>query len=526
MQPDRSIPEDDDSQQLPLAASESSSATPVAAGPLENLQRRYSDQLSQDIGRLEAEKDQLQADITALRIDYDRLSNEMRLLQASIEATRHEADAQAVDNRAAVSGPRLPGEPVAGPAEPNEHRSAEPRFTESELAEQALDDLPALMPLLPGESTAPRAAVSTVPTPEHSSVALPIPSTSEQRRLRQSQRQQMRASFGQSQRTKQADDRKGLVLSAIATLLMAFQFCLIYSISQGGNWLGVVSIGELGVGFMPAVALLWLRMLVTVPALVLLAPQLYADTWLDLQDWMYRGGESDSEGSSLTLLVGSGVALFFSQVFIYQCVGSVGPVVGATLLFLYPLVAIPLGFLFGKARSPTPLGLVALIAIAMGGILTIKPAITATETPATLWLGILASVAFSVYIVLTNISYQRQCHPIPVGLVQFSTVAVLSSIVLLAKPIEPVNIEWLSFALWGILIGVSMLLVYLFNYSSLRLMGARTAIVAAAVPLMTLLLAWSFTPMPSLAVIQWTGILLVTIGGIALNREKLGISKS
>ena len=208
------------------------------------------------------------------------------------------------------------------------------------------------------------------------------------------------------------------------------------------------------------------------------------------------------------------------------------------LLFLYPLTAMPLGQIALPEQKLTPLGLLAMVAIAMGGILAIRPVFTSFSLgalsnslvnggPSVVWLGLLASLAFSLYVVLTNLSYREQhCHPMPVAIVQFSTMAVLSSIVLLVKPLKPVAIDWLSFSLWGILLGLVMLLVYLFSYTSLRLIGARTAIVAAATPLATALLAWSFTPHPSLAIIQWTGIGLVTLGGIAFGQEKLSSAKS
>jgi drug/metabolite transporter (DMT)-like permease len=482
-------------------------------GPLEKLQRGYSDQLSQDIERLEAEKAKLQTDIAALK-------------QARAQL---QAEQQAVDSAAdsAVQAEAVQAEELTLQAE-----EAQPKTS-----------LLVPMPRLPGEPPVPMAGPSKT---THGSVELPIPATSEQRRQLSIQR-------------KAADDqwddgvlRKGVGLSAIAAILMAWHFCVIGTLGQGGQWLWL-PIHQLGTGFVPAVALLWLRMLVMLPSLGLLAPQLYKYTWEDLQDWVYN------RDRLLTLLIGSGVALFFADALIYQCIGLVGPAIGAMLLFLYPLTAVPLGALLIPERKMSPLGLLAMVAIAMGGILAIRPAIgslrnalggslavpltgsladpladplshplaaastslNAVATPSAILLGVLASATFSLYVVLTNLSYrQQQCHPIPVSIVQFSTVAVLSSIVLFIKPLQPVAINWLSFSLWGILLGLIMLLVYLFSYSSLRLIGSQTAIVAAVTPLATLLIAWSFSPRPVLAVLQWTGILLVTLGGIALGQEK------
>ena len=175
----------------------------------------------------------------------------------------------------------------------------------------------------------------------------------------------------------------------------------------------------------------------------------------------------------------------------------------------------------GQARGVSSFALLALVAIAMGAFLVMSPLLSGEASPA-LGLGLLASLCFSIYIVLTNWSYRKRCHPIPVAMVQFSTMAVLSSLVLLLRPLKLVTISWLSLSLWGILIGCAMLLVYLLNYSSLRAIGPRAAIVASATPLITLIIAWSFKPTPSLEIIQWTGIFLVAVGGIALSKEKLG----
>ncbi|MGB3293684.1 MAG: hypothetical protein WBB01_11915, partial [Phormidesmis sp.] len=120
---------------------------------------------------------------------------------------------------------------------------------------------------------------------------------------------------------KKAQMRKGMILSAIATVLMAWHYGLIGALAQGESWLGL-NVGQLEIAFVPAVALLWLRMLVMVPALILLATQIHRRTWEDLQDWIYR------RDRLMTVLIGSGIALFFSQVLLYQAIAQVGPVLG------------------------------------------------------------------------------------------------------------------------------------------------------------------------------------------------------
>ncbi len=570
------------------------------AGPLENLQRRYTEQLSQDIGRLESEKAQLELDIASLQANYERLQKdvkslrefEARTVSPSLGDSSQERPRSRKELQSSVSGPRLPGEPVSIVEEtvdvpkpspkpsmlkglPRDlsytdadtdttdidstkvqtpeaqitqsraakaHQAAEAKILEfknvgakaaeastveastaeaqtAEAQTQKTESVKAA-PLLPGEtavpSATPKASKTSAPPTEPDSadqpvrpIELPIPATSEQRR-------QTSIQTKPPSNLVKLNLRKGVILSAIATILMAWHYSLIGTLGAGGTWFGF-PVGELGAGFVPAVALLWLRMLVTIPALGALAPQLYKDTWDDIQDWVY------TRDRLVTLLICSGAALFISQVLIYQCVGLLGPVLGITLLFLYPLTASPLGALLAQERKMTPLGCLAIVAIAMGGVLALRPFLASTANLGTsIWFGLFASVAFSLYIVLTNISYRQQCHPIPVGVVQFSTVAVLSSLVLLVKPLRLANISWVGFVVWGLLLGVVMLLVYLFTYSSLRMIGSRTGIVVAATPLVIALVAIGFAPLAPLEIIQWTGVGLVAIGGIALGKEKLG----
>ncbi len=458
------------------------SLTPLAA-----LQRQYAEELTQEVEQLEAEKTRLQAEISALKHDYTLMQTRISSLQQS---------AGLVDESRQIAGS------LAKPNDANDAVAFTERLPTGESG-----------PRLPGEPDMPPAAVAERFTAQKiRRVELPTPATSEQKRQVDVQRQQDVIA------TLKSRTRRGLALSAIATLITAWHYGLVGTLIQGGSWLGI-SVGQLGFGFVPAVALLWLRMLVMVPTLVLLAPQLHRATWEDLQTWFY------TDEQRFLPLIGSGVALFFSQVLLYQCIGRTGYVVATALFFLYPLSTVLLSLGLRQEQSLTPFGLLAAVAIAMGGFLVAQPAVSAASLSG-VWLGLIASLALSLYIVLTNLSYQQQCHPIPTAVVQFSTVAALSSLVLLVKPLQLVSISWLSFCLWGLLVGVLMLVTYLFLYSSLRLIGIKTALVAATTPVVSLLLSSGFIPSTTLEIIQWTGILLVSIGSIALGKEKLSNEKT
>ncbi|MGD1867801.1 MAG: hypothetical protein ACFB0D_24890 [Phormidesmis sp.] len=504
-QPDPAPVEDLD---LPVAHNRRWNDKPVS--PLENLQRRYTDQLSNDIEQLEAEKTRLQGEIAALKQNYGQLQAEFQ------QSTDSAIASSATDSSTETAIEK----PLLGAAPPSNHVVEDNDTVEKVPAVESVS-MTDRGPRLPGEKEIPLPSMLTSPPrrsasvpPAERRVELPTPATSQRRRQQQPRRKKSVVPIANT------TVRRGLILSAIATLITAWHYGLVSTLHQGGSWFGL-DIGQLGTGFVPAVALLWLRMVVIVPTIVLLAPQLHRTTWEDLLDWFYSPEQLQKQ--LFVPLVGSGVALFFSQVFLYQSIGAIGPAIGTALLFLYPLSAIPLGLGLKQDKALTPFGLLAGVAIAMGGLLVAKP--TFTTSPTAVGLGILASLTLSFYVVLTNRCYRLGCHPIPTGIVQFSTVAVLSSLVLLVKPLKLINISWLSFCLWGLLIGVLMLIAYLFTYASLLNIRSKTAIVAAATPAVALILGLGFSPQPTLQIIQWTGIMLVTIGGIALGKEKLAKEK-
>jgi len=522
------------SQELPSPDSVESSGfsglpVPPALTPVETLQKRYADQLSQDIEQLEAQKSKLREDIQTLTRAYARLQVSVDSLKraeqsasraaAKRRATRAEETAETNQKTGEGDGttqaPALPFTDGQSDSQADSQADSQSgNQSNSESDSEFVQTTPVVSPRLPGEPRDPKYSDISPAQRESAtnrSIELPIPATSAQRRQLSIQSRRV------DRIDSAASEKKGQVLSVIAMLLLAWHLCVVAALGTGGSWFNI-PIGTLGTGFMPAVALLWLRMLVVVPALVILAPQLHEEVWNDLRDWVY------SRDGLLLSLMGSGIALFISQALLYQCLGLLGAAISTALLFLYPLSAAPLVAFWRQSgsRIPTALGSLALAAIAMGGILTLKPVLDSSPTAlSAIWLGVLASGAFSLYVILSHYSYrQHKYHPIPAGLVQFGVVAVLSSIVLLAKPLEPVDIDWLSFALWGILLGFLMLLVYLFNYSSLRLIGPQTSAVAAVTPLAALLLSYSFSgPTIELATIQWTGIALISLGGVALSKQ-------
>jgi drug/metabolite transporter (DMT)-like permease len=328
-------------------------------------------------------------------------------------------------------------------------------------------------------------------------------------------------------RTTTARLQAGLLMVILSTLALSLHNVVVGVIGYGGQILGRIPVeGVLPLTIPNSLLLLWLRMVVVVPLLALVAPRLYPRVGHDLRQLF-----QNADRRPLVQVVASGGFLFLSQVLIYKAIADIGPGVAVTLLFMYPLITVPLAwFLFGD--RPTPLRLVVMFAITMGIVFTALPRIYAdlSGNSVSLWgvgAALLASVAFALFLVAMQLSFKR-LHPVSVSLLQFSTIFILTSLILVVgsffglDPGEPTSS--LSLYVGAAVLGLLTLLGYLFNNYGVKLLGASLAsIVAASGPVVTAIMAYLLTPgeKSTLLFIQWMGVILVTLGVISLSLERL-----
>lgn len=319
----------------------------------------------------------------------------------------------------------------------------------------------------------------------------------------------------------------GLLMVVLSTLALSLHNVAVGVIGYGGQILGRIPVeGVLPLTIPSSLLLLWLRMVVVVPLLALVAPRLYPRVGDDLRQLF-----QNADRRPLVQVVASGGFLFLSQVLIYKAIADIGPGVAVTLLFMYPLITVPLAwFLFGD--RPTPLRLVVMFAITMGIVFTALPRIYSdlSGSGVSLWgvgAALLSSVAFALFLVSMQLSFKR-LHPVSVSLLQFSTIFILTSLILIVgsffglDPGEPSRP--LSLYLGAAVLGLLTLLGYLFNNYGVKLLGASQAsIVAASGPVVTAIMAYLITPgeKSTLLFIQWMGVTLVTLGVISLSLERL-----
>ncbi len=315
----------------------------------------------------------------------------------------------------------------------------------------------------------------------------------------------------------------GLLLVLVSTAALSIHNVVVRVIGRESVVLGWLSGGfELGgfikLGLGNSLLILWLRMLVVLPLMVPVAMFLYPPVWRDLKKFL-----SAPDRRPLFTVIGSGVFLFLSQVFIYMAIGKIGAGPAVTILFMYPIVTVPMAwFLFGD--RPTRLRWIVMFTILLGVIFTALPGLTSTSSNVSgggALTAIVSGIAFAFYLICMQLGFKK-LHPIPVTLIQFSTIFVLSSVILTLPLNLGVQVDKpAGFLVGGVILGALTLVGYLTNNFGVRYMGAALAsIVASSGPVVTALLAFVLINNP-LQQVQLFGILLVTLGVGALSFERM-----
>lgn len=317
---------------------------------------------------------------------------------------------------------------------------------------------------------------------------------------------------------------RGMMLILISTIALSLHNVVVGIIGFGGNIFGQLRFdGLIALNFQNAVLVLSLRMLIVVPALALIASYLYPPVWQDI-----RSAVQGRQYKALAPVIGSAIFLFLSQILIYMAIPAIGPGVAVTILFMYPLVTVPMAWLLFGDR-PTWLRIVVMFAIVAGVVLASLPKLVLSDqaSPVGIVTAVCSGVAFAFYLLFMQISF-RKLHPVPVSLIQFSSIFVFASFftILIPGNVEPANIPGLIGAI--IILGLLTLVGYLLNNFGVRLMGAaRASIIASSGPIVTALLAYFISPTAEaeLSTIQILGIVLVTLAVAGLSFERMLVTK-
>jgi drug/metabolite transporter (DMT)-like permease len=329
------------------------------------------------------------------------------------------------------------------------------------------------------------------------------------------------ASVSRANRSRRAISVKtGLGLVLLSAVVMSLHYVVVGIIGNSGRLFGQQAIGGyLSLDtFSNSALLLWIRMLVVVPIMVGLSTYLYPPTLREV-----RAFSRSKDRRALWGVIGSGIFLFLSQVLLYIAIGQMGPGVAVATLFIYPVGSLVLGWLlFAEKLTFNRIGMI--LAILLGVILAIYPLLMA-QNPSMggIIAGLASAITFTLYLISMQIG-ARKLHPIPVSLIQFATLFVLSSFSLIVLGIKEQPTNWTQLMIGGVILGVLTAGSYALNHFGIRAVGAaRAAIIAASTPTLTALLAFFLVPgeLTTLKLVQIVGILMVTLGGTAVSLERM-----
>ncbi|MGG6293044.1 EamA family transporter [Leptolyngbya sp. AN02str] len=313
----------------------------------------------------------------------------------------------------------------------------------------------------------------------------------------------------------------GLILILLSTLALSLHNVVVGMIGWETRLFGVFSFPvslELD-SFSDSLLILWLRMVVVVPVMWFVARWLYPPVWRDVKTFFLS-----RDLRPILTVIGSGLFLFSSQVLIYLAIAAISPGVAVTILFMYPLITVPLAwFLFGD--RPTFLRWIVMFAILCGVVLTALPRLAGTTTVSVSGIvaAIFSGVFFALYLISMQISFKK-LHPVPVSFIQFVTIFVLANLMLIPFGVQQPPRNLAGLLLGGLVLGTLTLIGYLLNNLGVQRLGAaRASIIASSGPVLTALLAFLITPGPitALKTVQIMGILLVTLGVIGLSFERM-----
>ena len=417
------------------------------------------------------------------------------------------------------------GESLSSPVDPMQAIAPNPAYSAiPEPPASSGGSTPVQMPLVPAQPPVPpEVPVTRIPSPTIPSPTVPSPTSNTIFPTAHAVAPEPAMAPVQSmlRPRKLSQFQAGLVMILLSTLALSLHNVIVGIVSNPNKLFGVVPIGGFITihGFGSSLFILWMRMLIVVPLMAWLAGVLYPPTWRDLR-YFFESNDRRLMGS----VIGSGFFLFLSQVLIYISISQIGPAVAVTILFMYPIITVPLAWvLFGD--RPNRFRVVVMATILTGVVLTALPKISTTTslTGGGVIAAILSGVFFACYLISMQISF-RKLHPVPVSLIQFVSIFVLTSVSLIVLGIEVTPSDRGGLFVGGLVLGVLTLAGYLLNNFGVRLMGAaRASIIAASGPVLTALLAFFLIPgkLTVLHPIQLLGILIVTLGVTALSFERI-----
>jgi drug/metabolite transporter (DMT)-like permease len=283
-----------------------------------------------------------------------------------------------------------------------------------------------------------------------------------------------------------------------------------------------------------AVLLLQMRLLLMVLLLISVSPSLYPPTLLELRRSLTvkAPAQSSQHLSNQLQMIGAGAAMFIALALLYVAISSLPTGIAITIFFIHPAITVLLAWkLWGDRPAPSRLVMMAVILL---GILLTAP--NSTDTVSGNWqlgsiAGILAGFSYAAYNILGQMCLyssgdRPRLHPIPFSLLTFGTALVLASLCLFWLTIQIATHDWKM--VWGMSLLSAMMAVaaYVLNSFGIRSIGAAQAsLISAGTPILTTVFAMIVLH-EKLTLIQWLGIIAVTIAVACLSVQTVSAQSS
>lgn len=315
----------------------------------------------------------------------------------------------------------------------------------------------------------------------------------------------------------------GLLLVLLSSFFLSLQNVVLRVILSQRSILGLFQWGGvIAPSFGNSVLILFLRVVVVLPIMALLARFFYPHVWRDTRQFL-----SSRDRTLQRNVVSSGFFLFLSQLFIYIALGKIPTGIAITIFFIYPIVTLFLSWLlFGDRPTAFRLGITAVVMLGVG-MIALSSGVEGANNLSGLGLvaAIGSGVAFAFFVILTQ-SSTRKLNVVAVTLIQFATIFLCSGLILALVPlpgvwaVRVVGSQWPALVIGVLLLAFTTLAGYLSNNFGIRMAGAaRSAIVGATGPAFTALLAFLIIS-ETLLPFQILGVILVTAGVVALSFER------
>jgi len=318
----------------------------------------------------------------------------------------------------------------------------------------------------------------------------------------------------------------GLILALLSSVALSLQNVIFRIMLKKSTVMGIENIG----GFIPpgagnSLLILWMRMLVVVPMMLVIGWVRYPNLFSDLRQFATF---DDKDRTWNTL--GSGFFLFVSQVTIFLAFGQAPTGVVTTIFFIYPIITVLLAWvLFGE--RPTLIRSL-ITATVFAGVVLISLPTGGASTNLNIGgviLAVVSGIAFALYVTLTQAA-QKKVHPVPFSVINFIIILLLSGFTLMlplpAAFAVKVNPQmWGAIVITALILGSLTLVGYLMTNIGIGMIGAAPfSVIGATGPALTSIMAFVIIK-EALRINQILGMLLVTIGVVALSIERLRSQK-